>query len=488
MGEMKNRWLRGWPVCFVALAALWLGAATPAHAVILWSDPGVRLAHDTGAGVDMLHGAIEPQGKNSSSTLYFKFTVNPLSDISTEKVQANIYVAGLVFYEKNVEHLGIGNALRAWGYSAFNVSGSGPDNQTPGEWNFSSLNYEAETPLSYEAPRRDIPRTIVFKVQYVPGEDANITVWMNPNLNAGATEISQDRGLTTHFKANACFDEIHLVHRGGGAGWRFSNLAIATSFEDFVTQHLWQRTWFIGLMIFLLVALIASPAWIVERQRARGRIRELERERALEQERTRIARDIHDDLGSHLSQLAVLGEIMGNEVQNVEKAVFQVHKISASARNLLESLEAIVWAVRPENDSLQSLVEYMERRTDELFENAPMRYKFFPPPQMPAHKLHAEVRHNFFLSYKETLTNVLRHSEASSVSIEISFADEMFQVIIRDNGKGFDPQCPRRDGHGLNNIQRRMEEIGGQFELQSAPDRGTTSRLAIRIQHAKPRP
>ena len=469
----------------IAVVVVSLLAVMPVRAAILWSDPTVRLAHNTGAGEDILHGAVRPQGRNSDNRLYFKVRVDPLSDFGTKKMPQNTYLAGLALYEKNTEHLGIGNALVAWGYSAFNVSGKGPANQTPGEWNLSSLNYNVETTINYEAPRRGTPRTIIFKVQYVPSGDANITVWMEPDLRPGATEIGQNAELVTHFEANACFDEIRLVHRGGGDGWKFSDLAVATSFEDFVPRHFWEQWWFVGSVAAAFLCGVALTVHLLERRRGQLRIQRLERERALEQERNRIARDIHDDLGASLSQLALLGEMVGNEVHNPDHVVAQARKISGSARTMMETLESIVWAVRPENDSLRSLVDYMARRTDELFENSSVRYALAVPPEVPGFNLHAETRHNIYLAYKESLTNALKHSEASEIAVKLVCGEAEFQVEIRDNGKGFYPEIRRAGARGLNNIQRRLEEIGGRVELQTSPGGGTTIRLAIPLRERK---
>src|SRR5262249_324686 len=92
----------------------------------------------------------------------------------------------------------------------------------------------AAVPSAYELPRRGIGRTIVFKVQYVPGGDDLVTVWLNPDLGPGANEVYQSENLTTRLSANAPFDSIRLRHGGGGGGWTFSGMAIATSFSDFV--------------------------------------------------------------------------------------------------------------------------------------------------------------------------------------------------------------------------------------------------------------
>lgn len=216
---------------FIA-ACLALSVANTGRAVILWSDLGACFVHDNGAGTDMLGGSLH-RDDTSSDTLYFKFHVDPISDVSTEE-----YFAAFQLYESGVARLGVGNSLAAWAYSAFNTEETGELNKVFGDMDLKSLRREASGPgvfLPYELPRRGLECTIVFKVEYVPAGADLVTVWMNPNLAPGATEGSQPEALVTHFRANASFNEIRLRHGGGGGGWTFSDMAIATSFGDFVS-------------------------------------------------------------------------------------------------------------------------------------------------------------------------------------------------------------------------------------------------------------
>jgi ligand-binding sensor domain-containing protein/signal transduction histidine kinase len=222
--------LRLWRSALVA--GLLLGAAATSHAVILWSDLGDTLAHDTGAGSDILAGAVK-RDESSTGALYFKFHVDPHSDWSTEE-----YFAAFQLYEDDAERLGVGNSLKAWAYSAFNTAETGPSNNIPGDFDLHSSRPEPSAPhlfFPYERVRRGVENTLVIKVQYVPGEDDLVTVWLNPDLGPGATEAGQPEKLTTTFRANASFNQIRLRHGGGGDGWTFSDMAIATSFNDFVS-------------------------------------------------------------------------------------------------------------------------------------------------------------------------------------------------------------------------------------------------------------
>ncbi|MGH7978226.1 MAG: sensor histidine kinase, partial [Limisphaerales bacterium] len=204
------------------------------RAVLLWSDLGNTQVHETGIGTDILGGVLQ-RDDSSTGTLYFKFHVDPVSDANTE-----LYSAAFQLFEGKHERLAIGNALNAWAYSAFNTGETGPSNQVVEYIDLNSSNPEPSgigTFHNYELVHSGIERTIVFKVQYVPGGDDLVTVWLNPDLGPDATEASQPQSLTTQFKANASFDQIHLRHSGGGDGWVFSEMAIATSFSDFVNAN-----------------------------------------------------------------------------------------------------------------------------------------------------------------------------------------------------------------------------------------------------------
>jgi hypothetical protein len=134
------------------------------------------------------------------------------------------------------------------------------------------------------------PKYIAFKVEYVPGHDARVTAWLNPDLSLGATEINQPTNIVTRFEAAATFDEIHLIHRGGkGGGWKFSQMVGATIFEDLLTPHFWQRGWFFAVAGGGLLVLFGGAVQLFERRRARQQIQRLEQERAVATERTRIA-------------------------------------------------------------------------------------------------------------------------------------------------------------------------------------------------------
>lgn len=265
------------------------------------------------------------------------------------------------------------------------------------------------------------------------------------------------------------------VMAGGAAGeWREA----ANALTVMIVPQWWEWAWVRTAGVLLGLLLSGGTVWFVAHARHRRRLARLQLQQAREAERRRIARDIHDDLGATLTRMLWMGEMAGTP----EAAQAQMQKMAATAREMTQSLEAIVWAVRPENDTLRSLVTYLGRRVDELFEGANVAYRFIAPPELPDRMVFAEARHNVFLTCKEALTNALKHAQAGEVRLELACVGDECQITISDNGRGFDLQSTHRAGAaGLKNMEARMQEIKGRFELSSEPGKGTTVRLTFPI-------
>ena len=255
-----------------------------------------------------------------------------------------------------------------------------------------------------------------------------------------------------------------------------------------VLPWFWQTVWFKVVTGLAVIGVAVAVVRNIERRRARGKLAELERERELDQERARIARDIHDDLGASVTQVAFLGDLTGRSADRPEAVRRHSQHIADAAREMAQSLDAIVWAVKPSNDTLRNLIEYLHRRTNELLENLPRRYTFALPPQIPERIVSAELRHNVFLAYKEALTNILKHAQTSEVAIRIALDADTLQIDIRDNGRGFDPAGGQTDRSGQQNMRRRLEEIGGTFEVISQPGQGTILKMHIPLAARPPIP
>jgi signal transduction histidine kinase len=338
--------------------------------------------------------------------------------------------------------------------------------------------------MPYELPSHNHDLTLVFKVQFVPGGDDLITVWLDPNLTHGATAENQPEILITKFKANASFDQIRLCHRGGGNGWIFSDMAIAPSFNDFVVVRFWETWWFRGLAALFLLAAVGTSVRLIERRKYQLQLQRAEQKHALEQERARIAEDLHDELGSLLTRISLLGGLLKADKNNPEQVETHAQKISQSADQTVRALEEIVWAVRPDSDSLQSLVEYIVHFANELFRDNGPRCRLDLPHDLPSQPLPPDVRHNIFLIVKEALTNALKHATAKEVRVQAKISSNILEILIQDDGKGFEPLPPSEGGkrHGLRNMRRRAEAIGGTLALERAPENGTAVKLMVNLE------
>jgi signal transduction histidine kinase/ligand-binding sensor domain-containing protein len=254
-----------------------------------------------------------------------------------------------------------------------------------------------------------------------------------------------------------------------------------------VTPFFWQTWWFRGLVVLGFTASVVSVVRYVSFRRLRARMHQLEHLSALEKERTRIARDMHDEVGAKLTRLSLLSEMVVGHPELSLSAQEDVGEISNTARETIRSFEDIVWAINPRNDTLADLVHYLCRFAEDYFDASPVRCGFDLPADIPGFPLPTEVRHHVFLAAKEALNNVLKHARASQVRVRLVLEPAVFKIVIEDNGCGFDPVAPPKrsgGGNGLGNMRDRLAGIGGRFDCDSQPGRGTCIVFTVPI----PRP
>ena len=197
---------------------------------------------------------------------------------------------------------------------------------------------------------------------------------------------------------------------------------------------------------------------------------------AQQDERSRISADMHDELGSGVTAIRLLSEIAMQKTK--EKPVEEISKISYNANELMTKMNAIIWSMNPGNDSVNSLVAYIRSYASEYLENFKIQYHIVVPVEIPEKDVSGVKRRNIFLVLKESLNNVMKHANASEVTVTIHFNHHML-LEISDNGKGINKEKLNQFGNGLKNMQRRMESIGGSFEISSG--NGTTIKLEIPI-------
>jgi signal transduction histidine kinase len=250
-----------------------------------------------------------------------------------------------------------------------------------------------------------------------------------------------------------------------------------------VLPFFWQTLWFRVLALMLAVTAGGGFIWSISRRRMRRKLERLEQQRAIEHERARIAHDIHDDLGAHLTRITMLSESARGELDNPARAAAGLNQIYDTARELTRAMDEIVWAVNPRHDTLESLAGYLEKFAQDLLATAGIRCRLDLPLQLPDWRLTAEVRHNLFLAFKEAMHNIVKHAGASEVQIRLLPQAEAFELTIEDNGRGFvsgtaSPEQPDdadrfASGYGLENMNRRLAKIGGHCHIHSIPGAGT---------------
>lgn len=255
--------------------------------------------------------------------------------------------------------------------------------------------------------------------------------------------------------------------------WNEAGASIAV----IITPPFWATWWFRAFAFVVVLVSVGGTIRYVEKRKLMRRIEQLEQERALERERARISQDMHDEVGSSLSEIAILSELAK---QKPEEAGTHVQEISERASEVIDNVSEIVWAMNPKNDTLDNLVAHLRRYAVKYLNLAQINCKFNAPDVIPAHHLTAEVRRNLFLVVKEALHNVVKHSGASEVCVTVSLRETTLALRIEDNGKGFDTAACAQAGNGLVGMDKRMQDIGGTFTLESKPDRGTKVEVGLR--------
>jgi ligand-binding sensor domain-containing protein/signal transduction histidine kinase len=246
-----------------------------------------------------------------------------------------------------------------------------------------------------------------------------------------------------------------------------------------VEPPFWRTWWFMWSAAFAMLGSIVAGVYYFSTQRLQRQVERLRQQQALDKERGRIARDLHDQLGASLTQVSLLGELAESDKDLPEEVEAHARQITQTARETTRTLDEIVWAVNPSNDTLDGLVTYFCKYAQEYLSVAGIRYRLEVPAQLPAHPLPPEVRHNLFLSAKEAVTNVVRHAGAGAVHIRLRLEGACVVLEIEDDGCGLAGMDQKRaqTRNGLRNMRKRMEEIGGAFAMTPAAGKGTVVSL-----------
>jgi signal transduction histidine kinase/ligand-binding sensor domain-containing protein len=248
-----------------------------------------------------------------------------------------------------------------------------------------------------------------------------------------------------------------------------------------VQPQFWQTSWFRAVAIVFILGIVAAIVRYISTQKLQRQLQSLQQREALERERARIARDLHDQLGANLTQVALLGEMAEADKDAPAEIELHAQQISQTARETTRSLDEIVWAVNPANDTLDGLINYAGKYAQEYLALAGLRCRADLSAQLPAISIPPEVRHNVFLAFKEAVHNVVKHAQATEARIRLRLEPEKFILEVEDNGRGMENQAAPQNRNGLRNMKKRMDDINGGFSIGPAAENGTIVRLTVPI-------
>ena len=251
-----------------------------------------------------------------------------------------------------------------------------------------------------------------------------------------------------------------------------------------IARPVWQRWWF---LLFAAVVIFGS-IYALYRYR-------LKRLLELEKVRTRIATDLHDDIGASLSKIAILSEIVGHRIAPVAPDQSEIteplESIAGTSREMVDSMSDIVWAINPAKDHLSDLIGRMRNLAGEMTELRDIRLKInLENVENSDLTVGADLRREIYLIFKECLNNLVKHSAGDTAEIEFRLAGENLFVSVTDNGRGFDANVKNngtenRGGNGLPNMKRRAANLGGSFEIRSETGKGTTAVLRVPVKRGR---
>jgi ligand-binding sensor domain-containing protein/signal transduction histidine kinase len=261
-----------------------------------------------------------------------------------------------------------------------------------------------------------------------------------------------------------------------------------------VLPRFWQMWWVVLLAALGILISVALAVRVIEKRKSQHRLLRLEQEKALERERTRIAQDLHDEMGAKLCRISFLSEHARRSPDLTADLKRQIVSISDSSREVLSSMDEIVWAINPHNDMLEHVVSYIGHYAREYFQETGIECELDMPAQSPPYPLSSQLRHHLLLAVHEAFTNMLKHSGATRAKISVVCDNGRLEVAVSDNGHGFVQSelngnsngATATLGNGLRNMRQRLTDIGGGCSIKSEPGKGTVVRFILPLQSAVP--
>ncbi|MGE4490469.1 MAG: ATP-binding protein, partial [Kiritimatiellales bacterium] len=258
------------------------------------------------------------------------------------------------------------------------------------------------------------------------------------------------------------------------------------SIHILVQPHFWETWWFHAAIIVFCTLLLSFIVFSISDRIHRKKVIHAQQLQAVEEERTRIAMDIHDEIGSEVTRITLLCNLFIHtfRVKDWSKAPRHLNELDRVSQKLVKSLDEIVWVVRPSNDNLKSLLLYLSEYAVTLLEEAGIECDVDIPEVLPEINVSGPVRHNLYLAVKEALNNCIKHANATCVHLGVEIGTHIFTIVIEDNGCGIDHiNGPFK--RGMISMERRMALIGGRFSVECGGSGGTAVIFTVPIERPK---
>jgi signal transduction histidine kinase/ligand-binding sensor domain-containing protein len=253
--------------------------------------------------------------------------------------------------------------------------------------------------------------------------------------------------------------------------------------EFTIEPPFWATWWFRAMNVAVLLAMGGGGYRYIVHRKLRRQQTIIERQKMMAEERLRISQDVHDSVGSSLTKIALLGEIIERATESAPpEAKERAGIISSTARGTLDEINEIIWSINPKHDSLEGLLSRMRSFAADLFETKGLKYTLGMPEPTKGVILSPDFRRNVFMVFKESIHNLVKYAHATQAEVKVELVDQQLSFSVKDNGVGFDDDSMVRKGHGLENMRARAEKIGGQLNINSEKGRGTEVQFLVKLQ------
>ena len=437
---------------------LWIGSyeglirADKKSLVDFSGDPGKKISCRTFLSRECPAGAQPAALRTRDGKLWFP-TIEGLVSVNPRDLTLNTNRPPVIIESVLVDGVELKTNLLAGDWNrAITLT---PENEQL-EIHFTSLNFSAPKGVQFGAR---------FKY-WVEGRDKN---W---------TDARNDRVVDLNRLAPGPYT-FHVIACNEDGVWSDHAATLAITVEP----PFWRKPSFVAAMILFLVAALGGVIYLISTAKLKRQLRALHQKELIERERARIARDLHDQLGANLTQVTLLGEMAELDKDLPGEVEQHAQQICATARETTRSLDEIVWAVNPSNDTLEGLANYACKYAQDYFALAGVSFRADLPADLPPTPILPEVRHNVFLAFKEAVNNVVKHAHATEARVKLHLEPEKFSLSIRDNGRGLGDISGKALRNGLKNMRRRLADVRGEFIIEPGAGGGTLVTLVVPLKN-----